>query len=132
MKKVNRKIIGSIFDDGNLKTMSQRLTFAFIPPVYMNGKWLNLKFELKLENISKSNSNIMERITFRTEEGRKIAQIIQNAVASFILYQTLIKNNKEAIEHALIYNIRAGIDLANKKINEWGIGKQATLPVEEI
>ena len=128
--KIKRKVLGSIIDDGNLRTMSQKLSFAFIPPVIKNGQRLDLKFELRLENIPHGTTQPQERITFRTEQGRKIGEILQNLVAGFLLYQAQIGNDTEVAQKALLYNIQLGIELANKKLREWGIGKQATLPVE--
>jgi len=130
--KATRKVIGVVMDDGNLQTMSQRMSFALLPPLYKNGKKLDMKFEIKLENIPHGENKPMERITFRTKEGRKIGLMIQNLIASFLLYQAQIGNDTEIAQRALLYNIQAGIELANQKLREWGIGKQATLPVEEM
>jgi len=125
--KIKRKVLDSIIDDGNLRTMSQKLSFAFIPPVIKNGQRLDMKFELRLENIPHGTTQPAERITFRTAEGRKIAEILQNVVAAFLLYPVLTGKSKEDAEHALLWNIQSGIALANQKLREWGIGKQETL-----
>lgn len=123
-----KKVIGVVMDEGNLKTMVQKITVSLLPPVVEGGKRLDMKCEIKLENIPHGSTKPAERITFRTPKCHKIGQILQYLVAVFLLFQKEMGNNKEIAQLALAENIKEGIMLANKKLKEWG--EQAKLPVE--